>query len=286
MDIEEPGNPISKLQTALRDCSDDLFGDCTVLMLWSRVKDDVREPKYAEIVYRLGDLVRADSYYAGKNPSVGSLRRKDPLKEWPNYSVQEMLDLVDGVPIYKSIIVKGLTKQVTTFTPRRGRSTRTTTAGDKTARADLLSLRVWGKLDDILHPRSNWDQELTMLERDDSTPEWIGLHSDIVARKAFWAKSNERIDNYWFDTSRNYILMRHYQEGDVGDVIPDLIYERTVEEVNVTKAGVYYPSQILIRFEHTVQRLPRPPEIISYMREYKIHVDSNLIPSTDLFSLN
>jgi hypothetical protein len=255
------------------------YGDHTAVMMASHVVEQgLLSPWNVLLIRRLDTIDRVDTFYVGTNKKLGDLRLS-VIDDWPHLKITEVLALERKGPIYESI-VEG--ENVSVLTSKDFGTKRFQAGNHQHCRNSMVNL-AW-PIPDVLEGQYQSDRkvELQIINNTATPPEWIGLlvTSSGVSDSG---KKKEKIEEYWFDASRDYLLMEHTTKGDFDDQFDTFYLKWSTLEVAQTQNGNWYPSKKRSMLKYTYYQ-NKNIKTVEQEKEYSIRYDDKVIPDEDVFS--
>jgi hypothetical protein len=255
-----PKGDLRKLTAQVQDHFDNGFGNHIALVLKSYV-DESGELEPAEIVVmrKLGPMQRLDSYYAANIERFENLY-EEVKDRWPDLTIQDVRELEHEDLMQQQVVFDG---EYTTIRFRNSKEdVDTNRHKGKVAflsPGQTINWIAWVDFRMLNLGRARHQKSLELLAADDEHEGLLGIsiyepeHETLVnmdGRNSVLV--GPTIDKYWFDPTRDYVLMEqtHEQEKDVSFTNSKSI--TLTLEVQQTKSGQWYPSHIRHEWGYTL----------------------------------
>ncbi len=256
------------------------LGDYSGLIVESSAKGDSWAPMNVCLVRRLDNKVISKQYYAGNNPDIPGLPA-DLKQHWANLTTSEFISYESELPTYREIAcIDGRVFKV----QQNGKKTHST--HDRHPERSVPENLMWRVVDFLANQSPTCRFERDLLDPDsDEDPDWIGLKVKTTDNRKDVDRPTRSCDTYWFDKSKNYVLMRHVREGDITGTFPrGFRIERCVAEVQQTHTGTWYASRFVNTYEtERPKRSADGFETVKSVRQQRILIDQDIIPPQSMF---
>ena len=232
------------------------YGDYIAAVLESGVgKNGTLKPYFIRMMRKHGQLQREDSYFAndnlaGKPKSAGSLYEKIKDK-WPNLTLKQIQKLECDEAIKQQRIFNGKYTTIRYYKAGEEKITSNRHPGKVGFYGEgrTMNWTSWVDLSILSRGSRYREPKLKLLPPDPKREGLVGLEIYEPGLKNPIGNKGEKIigattDRYWFDPSRDYLLLEHEQEMEKGRFPADTKSRTVTLEVKQTSTGQWYPSHI------------------------------------------
>jgi len=232
------------------------YGDYIAAVLESGVsKNGTLKPYRIRMMRKYGQLQREDSYFAndnlaGKPKSAGNLYEKVKDK-WPNLTLKQIQKLECDEAIEQQRIFNGKYTTIRYYKAGEEKITSIHYRGKSGFYGEgrTMNWTSWVDLSILSRGSRYREPKLKLLPPDPKREGLVGLEIYEPGLKNPIGNKGEKIigattDRYWFDPSRDYLLLEHEQEMEKGQYPADSKSKTITLEVKQTSTGQWYPSHI------------------------------------------
>ena len=277
-----PKGSLKDLTKEIQRRFDKGFGDYIAVVLESSgSREEPNNPSYPNMVLvmrRSGQLWRLDRYLAVNT----SLRKDDKRKSlyetikdiWPNPTIEQILESEDKEALIGQVLFNG--KYTISCTQMRGKVHKGKWRGDTSRLSpEVLPAIVWTNPFMLTMGNENEEKKIESLPVDPNHAQLIGFRVRTTAKDknkdyGQYNQSREGTDDYWFDPARDYILLEHKIQKEVGQKSGYTFSRSIATAVAQTTDGRWYPK--VIRTEYI--RVGRNGEKVIRAREKRILLDT------------
>ncbi len=274
-------NPrVASLLRELRQRRSRGYGDHTAIMMASHIGEQGSlNPWMVFLVRRLDTMDRMDTLYVGENETYGTLR-KSIIAGWPHLKITEVLALERQGPIYERI-VEG--KNVTVRTSKDFGTQRFPSRGRSECQYSMVNW-AWPDPDFLARKYTpSRKVELQIVSEHDKPSGWVGLRVTSLGIGA-GGQETQRMDTYWFDAAKDYVLMEHTTDGDLSGEYNTWHSQWSTLEVAQTPHGSWYPVKKRSILKYGYYDPQKNIKTVESEKDYLLCYDETAIPHEEVFS--
>lgn len=251
-----PKGDVQLLVSEIQHRHDAGYGDYIAAILLSFIDTESNtkdlQPIEIQIIRHQKNLTRSSRYWA-----VGPDRRKSVYKtlyeavkeNWPSLSWKQIQNVENDEALYAEVIFGG--KNITNRSRFSGDDLKTTTHPShsivsKLNIGDTLPSLAWVNIQALTFGKKEYRYELL-------TPN--SQHKDLVGFRLYSTSQSypspgkikvgePKVDDYWFDPIKDYLLVKHIQRQDETSNYSIITRKEEVLEFAQTPRGKWYPKHI------------------------------------------
>jgi len=237
------------------------YGDHIAAVLESGVgKNGTLKPYHIRMMRKYGQLQRADTYFAAINSGTEpksavnlyeKAKNKWPDITWPNLTLEQVKKVESNEAIKNQQIFNGKDTTIRYYKAGEEKITSIHYPGKSGFYGEgrTMNWTSWVDLSTLSRGSRYREPKLKLLPPDPKREGLVGLEIYEPGIKNPIGNKGEKIigattDRYWFDPSRDYLLLEHEQEMEKGRFPADTNSRTLTLEVKQTSTGQWYPSHI------------------------------------------
>lgn len=243
-----PGLEIKGVLDIIESNYDRNFGSHLAMVLESWIEEDgTLDPSTIIMVRQQDSSQRMDTYFAG------NIERFENLNEhirdnWSALTIQQVLMIEQNKATERQLIFDGTNSTVKIRSSRDQLDSHKTRGKLPFSQGDSMASLAWFDPTFLFQNTRGYNIDYDLIEND---PEHQGLVGIRITRTNQTVPSNIKIDEYWLDPQRDYLVVQEYKKMENAGRYKTSVSNTTMVESQQAANGQWYPSHIIYQWNYT-----------------------------------